>query len=642
MQKHHFNVLMASVVLLGSLMLFLTYTNLNLSEISGAVTFEINTDDSTIQVYWGNNSGIFEKQKGNYSDTSIDDNSYFIIRRRKDQVVAANQSISFDVKSFYTNSSIKITGIKGSVKYCHAKTEDNVCDGGSSSTPQGTSGHMDILIQNQNGSFIDVGDITPTTTSTERINYWNLSNGLNFSSFVNKSGYININLEFVWNGDDKSAFLNDYSTLTLSYDAKPNVNFVSPVNNSDFFNGQNESLNCNAADDSNSINVTLFIDNKLNQSKISSNGLVNFNTNLEKGKHNWNCLVDDSVNDKIFAINNFTLNVLGNLSANSLGCNSSLSINSENDFITGHATTDIESNNYLYILFIKIISFFKEFFSFTGLVIFEQNDYINCNLNLIDYEGYVTINANVTLPDNSVQQISLSNNGNNYKLSLTNTSLAGNYNIMWGLADDKNTIFIPESFSINQNNVGSNTNSSNITSNSTETNQTTNPSPSPVSSSSSGGGGGGGRSRTSASIKNSLNTNEVKSTSNTENIPSQNKENKQEDNTRQTEESNNNDNSEIITSQPVSQTQNKSQGFFNGLLGNAIKTYNNFKFVGGPENIIATISHSMFNSRLIEILLIGLLAIISGLYISRNNSNNENIKLKFRHDNLIENYHKKK
>ncbi len=266
----------------------------------------------------GQHLGIFSAQSGAFTDTRAYDNAYLAVERANNGAAAANQTLAFNVSVWATNTTIKITGINGTMVYCHARRATNVCGGpGGGSSPQGTASAMNILIQNGTNSFVDVGNIIATSTNTMTMTTWNVTGVTNFSQFINSSGFINIQFEFAWNNTGRSAFLNEHTNLTITYDNQPTVTLLSPLNNTQLIGAANVTLICNVTDDISIRNVTLyhniaapFTANKT----VTGSGLITtaqFNvTNVPPGTYVWNCLASDGITDPAFAAQNSTLTII--------------------------------------------------------------------------------------------------------------------------------------------------------------------------------------------------------------------------------------------------------------------------------------------------------------------------------------------
>ncbi len=634
--KLKLNLLIMCILIFGTLSFFLIYSNysLNLDSLTGAVSFSVEVDDTSQDISTadsGYNIGIFQTESGNFSSTWTDNNIYFSLRRQSGHAGAANQSLAFDIRKISTNSSLKITKISGTVKYCHAREPTHTCDGsGDNKNPQGNAAQMNILIEDRTGNFVDIGDITPTTTNTERLETWNLDSSQNLSNFVNTNGFINMRFEFAWDGSGKSAFLNDQVNLTIGYDTKPDVILSSPADNSEFLGMQNINLECNSTDDSGLANITLYlIKNEITSSYTTVNlagtqALTVFTlSDLSKGNYTWNCLVSDAINDAQFYNNNFTFRILNNLSATSLGCNSTFSTNYERSFITGHATLEIDNSNWIS----KIKNFFKGLMSFTGLVILEDTDTINCYVNITEYEGQIDISANLSLPDGYVVQQSVTNINSEYATAITNLSLMGVYSISWKIADSKKTLFVLDGFILN-------TTLNNSTNNSTSLNNPTNNSSiieagggsNTVSNIGDGGSGRGG------------NKEEDRNTKSTAISPQATKPNIQPESTPQTQENIIASENENKEEKPI--TNEKTSAGFTKFLGNTIKRFSDLNIIGMPvKNIKLTLD--LFNKyKLLSLLLFVSISILSLFYIIHRRHRIKNREITIKNIKLANDYYK--
>lgn len=302
----------------------------------------------------GRNIGIFGAEQGTFNDTRTNNDVYFAIERGNNDPVAANQTLTFNVSVWSTNTTIRITGINGTIAYCHARRATNICDGsGGSSNPQGSADQMNILVQNAaTKNFHDVGDIPPTTINQKNSTTWTLLT-TNFSQFINESGFINIQLEFAWNGAARSTFLNDHSNLTMTYDTQPSAVLSAPANASVFLASANVTFLCNSTDDHDFLQVTLYHningEFRANQTKtiMGKQNATSFNiTNIGAGAYLWNCLLNDTVTDAVFANTNFTFIVNDQLPSVSLISppDENSSLNNNLSFVA-NLTDDIDLKN---------------------------------------------------------------------------------------------------------------------------------------------------------------------------------------------------------------------------------------------------------------------------------------------------------
>lgn len=286
----------------------------------GSVT-SINFGDAspdTGEADMGWHTGNYAAIIGSANDTRTLNNIFFAVRRGNGVSAVINQTLAFNIGTFSTNSSIKITGINGSLAYCHARRGTSGCNGGDN--PQGSAGTMNLVVQNATGSSFYVARTIPaTSTNTRSTILWGLDANSKLSDFINSTGFINVYFGFVWSGTGQSAFLDDYAPITIRYDVKPYAVLVSPANNSAYTGISNVTFNCSATDDNGLANVTLY--HNINGSFIANQtanitGTSNssrFNvTGITPGTYIWNCLVSDSVTGSRFTSPNFTFTVLDN------------------------------------------------------------------------------------------------------------------------------------------------------------------------------------------------------------------------------------------------------------------------------------------------------------------------------------------
>ncbi len=367
---------------------------------------------------WGNNTGTYDFQSGAYNSTWADDNIYFAIGRDSGETANASQVLSFNISKLSTNSSLTITGINVSLKYCHARNIGDACTGTNSTKPegkkpQGSSGSLKMWIYNFSGSkWVGIGNITATTQSDETFTFGGVPikyNNNNYSSFISASGFVNISFDFIWWDSGKSTFHNDYTNLTITYDVVPTVSLNSPQNNS-FLDPSNITFNCSFSNDNQNVNITLyhnfngtFSPNLTAQSSGTDNYTMFTLTNLPETQNGlWNCLVYDGVHS-VFAPSNYSIDTTYlNLSIGS--CSPSV----------GTTTT--------------------------GTV----NSPMVCNSTITDNIEVSSVIVNITLPNGSIYQIENANinnnNSNTYSFNFTNTYTKGNYTFVWWANDSVNNI----------------------------------------------------------------------------------------------------------------------------------------------------------------------------------------------------------
>ncbi len=347
----------------------------------------------------GSNTGIFDTQTGTFQDTRSDNNVYFVVARDSGNNANASQRLAFNISALSMNSSLTITQINFTAKYCHAKEEDDVCDSSSSNKPKGTNYSMNIWLYNVSGAkWLDIGDIRATTEATETTVVASVSGLLNYSQFIASNGFVNLSLDFIWDGSSQSAFLNDYSYLTVSYDVVPVVTLSTPVNAS-FIDPANVTFNCSFSDDVGNVSVTLY--HNLNGSFIP------LNTTTVPGKQNsttftllnvseredgyWNCLVTDAVHS-VFASRNYSIDTTGlNMTLGSC--------------VPENATVGYP---------------------------------VQCNATIVDNLGISSAFANITLPNGTRTTLLATSAGSMYTFTLSNPSNKGNYYFVWNVNDTRN------------------------------------------------------------------------------------------------------------------------------------------------------------------------------------------------------------
>ena len=285
-----------------------------LVHVASAVNFGGPSPD-TGEADGGWHTGVYAGTSGNHSRTWTLNTEYFAVEREINSVAAANQTLAFNVSIWSFNSTIKITGINGTLAYCYSRRASQSCIGPPGETPQGTPGKMNILIQNGTNSFVKVSNL-PSTSHFLNMTTFNVTGTADFLQFINSSGFINLRFEFAYNGSGRSAFLNENTNLTVTYDSVPSVTLSTPANRSSSVS-PNQVVTCNATDDIALINVALYHDVaglfKANQTRVVSGktASVQFNiTNIATGDYSWNCLAEDGVFSPVFAPANFTFSII--------------------------------------------------------------------------------------------------------------------------------------------------------------------------------------------------------------------------------------------------------------------------------------------------------------------------------------------
>src|SRR3989338_9350214 len=177
---------------------------------------------------------------------------------------------------------------------------------------------MNVYIQNaSDGGYMDVGNLAPTANAIENTSHFGVSG--DYFSFINSSGQINVRFEFLWNGSGRSAFLNDYTNVTILYDAQPVVVLSSPATAVSYSGISSVTVECNASDQVGLVNLTLyhnlsgiFTANQTNSVTSSSNSTQFVLSDVPLGHYGWNCLAEDGVTSSILAAANFTFTIRDN------------------------------------------------------------------------------------------------------------------------------------------------------------------------------------------------------------------------------------------------------------------------------------------------------------------------------------------